>query len=84
MNRRGSAASTADSLGAYPTTYTGKSDRRRSERTMQLASGLLFPGGPPSPTTTTTRADLMADGPPPYGEERTNRFWVNPAAHRRA
>ncbi|KAH8886977.1 hypothetical protein GQ53DRAFT_750156 [Thozetella sp. PMI_491] len=55
-----------DAARAGATRYTGKSDQRRQDRTVQVAAGLLFPGS--QPTSSTTRADLQADGPPPYSE----------------
>ena len=46
--------------------YVGKSDARRSERTMQTVSGLLFPGQNEGASAAATRhAELMMDGPPP-------------------
>jgi len=47
--------------------YTGRSDRRRGERNMELAAGLLFPDGASSAAANAARrrAELMQDGPPP-------------------
>ncbi|KAH6844579.1 hypothetical protein B0I37DRAFT_165276 [Chaetomium sp. MPI-CAGE-AT-0009] len=47
--------------------YAGRSDRRRQERTAELAAGLLFPEAAQTSTATTARrrAELMMDGPPP-------------------
>jgi hypothetical protein len=56
--------------------YTGRSDRRRSERTMEAAAGVLFPQRAAG-ARRTNPADLMLDGPspgpllappPPYSE----------------
>ncbi|KAF9871069.1 hypothetical protein CkaCkLH20_11486 [Colletotrichum karsti] len=44
-------------------TYTGKSDRRRQERTTNAAAELLFPNS--RPNRPDRSADLMQDGPPP-------------------
>lgn len=52
------------------TPYSGHSDARRSERTMQHVAGLLFPNAESSSMTQTERLNyLMSDGPPPppYG-----------------
>jgi hypothetical protein len=48
-------------------TYTGRSDRRRQERTAELAAGLLFPEAAQTAAATAARrrAELMMDGPPP-------------------
>jgi hypothetical protein len=47
--------------------YTGKSDRRRQERAIEVASGLLFPGAAQESAAATARRrdELMTDGPPP-------------------
>lgn len=47
--------------------YTGRSDRRRQERTAELAAGLLFPEAAQGSAAATARrrAELMMDGPPP-------------------
>ncbi len=61
------APSGANSSRPSPTTYSGKSDRRRSERTMQAAAGTLFPIGVGAGASVSVdrRAELMMDGPPP-------------------
>jgi len=53
---------------AAATAYSGKSERRRTERTMQTATELLFPGG--AGASVDRRAELMLDGPPPPYPER--------------
>lgn len=48
--------------------YSGRSDRRRSERTMEVAAGLLFPNAATN-ASADRRAYLMGEGPappPPY------------------
>ncbi|PSR97777.1 hypothetical protein BD289DRAFT_450701 [Coniella lustricola] len=46
--------------------YSGRSDTRRSERTVQHVAGLLFPNAESSTMTQTERLNyLMSDGPPP-------------------
>ncbi|CAK7264464.1 hypothetical protein SEPCBS57363_001095 [Sporothrix epigloea] len=55
-------------------TYVGKSDRRRSERTMAVAASMLFPGqGGLTPEE--RRVELVQEGPPPYtdAEASANR-----------
>ncbi|KAJ9133436.1 DUF2434 domain-containing protein [Pleurostoma richardsiae] len=47
------------------TPYGGKSETRRTERTLQVAAGLLFPNATPSISSEQRRAELMMDGPPP-------------------
>ncbi|KKA27331.1 hypothetical protein TD95_002303 [Thielaviopsis punctulata] len=47
-----------------PTPYTGKSDQRRYERTLQFASELLFPSAKPRLTQQQLR-ELQEDTPPP-------------------
>ncbi|ERS95317.1 uncharacterized protein SPSK_01615 [Sporothrix schenckii 1099-18] len=48
-------------------TYAGKSDRRRTERTMAVVASMLFPGeGRPTPDE--RRSELMQEGPPPYAD----------------
>ncbi len=64
-SRADSASTSASSTRPRPVSYTTKSDRRRSEITMQAATALLFPGAAPAQPTTTAE-DLMLDGPPPY------------------
>ncbi|CAK7243885.1 MAG: hypothetical protein STHCBS139747_005415 [Sporothrix thermara] len=51
--------------------YTGKSDRRRTERTMAVAASMLFPGQG-GPTTEERRAELMQEGPPPYSDTQSS------------
>lgn len=51
LRRAGSVRSAVVGTPPAADLYGGKSDRRRTERTMQLAAGLLFPD---------------AEGPPPY------------------
>ena len=60
-----SASINTTSSRPRPVSYTSKSDRRRSEITMQAATALLFPGAAPREPTMTAE-DLMLDGPPPY------------------
>ncbi len=52
--------------------YTGRSDRRRGERNLELAAGLLFPDGASSAAANAARrrAEIMQDGPapPPYSD----------------
>lgn len=56
----------AGSRTALATPYSGRSDRRRSERTMAHVAGLLFPNSEsPSMTPTERLSYLTADGPPP-------------------
>ncbi|KAL2194226.1 hypothetical protein P885DRAFT_43418 [Corynascus similis CBS 632.67] len=47
--------------------YTGRSERRRQERTAELAAGLLFPEAAQTSAATAARRreELMMDGPPP-------------------
>ncbi|KAL2151746.1 hypothetical protein VTH82DRAFT_6844 [Thermothelomyces myriococcoides] len=48
--------------------YTGRSERRRAERTAELAAGILFPGaGQDAAAAAAVRRheELMMDGPPP-------------------
>ncbi|KAK3346342.1 hypothetical protein B0T25DRAFT_551794 [Lasiosphaeria hispida] len=48
--------------------YGGKSDRRRTERTVGVVAGMLFPDADPAAAAAATanrRAELMTDGPPP-------------------
>ncbi|KAL2023294.1 hypothetical protein VTK56DRAFT_3032 [Thermocarpiscus australiensis] len=47
--------------------YTGKSDRRRQERAIELAAGLLFPeaGERAAAAAARRRDELAMDGPPP-------------------
>jgi hypothetical protein len=60
MRRANSIASSVRTGATAPppyTPYTGKSDQRRTDRTMQLAAGLLFPNAAPAqagPTYTAT------------------------------
>ncbi|KAL0939890.1 uncharacterized protein CTRU02_206500 [Colletotrichum truncatum] len=49
--------------GSTFSTYSGKSDRRRQERTMNAAAELLFPNS--GPARADRSAELMQDGPPP-------------------
>jgi hypothetical protein len=49
----------SDGSVSTTTPYGGKSDRRRTERTMAFAAGLLFP-----------TAEGGAAGPPPYAQDR--------------
>ncbi len=62
LSRSASRSTTASSQPQYES-YVGKSDRRRTERTIQAAASMLFPGaaGP----AVDRRAGLMQDGPPP-------------------
>lgn len=66
--------SNASSVPAYDAArpplnpYSGRSDRRRSERTMEVAAGLLFPNAATN-ASADRRAYLMGEGPappPPY------------------
>ncbi|CAK7231673.1 hypothetical protein SCUCBS95973_007998 [Sporothrix curviconia] len=52
--------------------YIGKSDRRRTERTMAVAASMLFPGQS-GPTPDERRAELMQEGPPPYSDTERGR-----------
>ncbi|CAK7207544.1 hypothetical protein SEUCBS139899_010354 [Sporothrix eucalyptigena] len=52
--------------------YVGKSDRRRTERTMAVAASMLFPGQQ-GPTPEERRAELMQEGPPPYSDAEASR-----------
>ncbi|PKS10891.1 hypothetical protein jhhlp_002649, partial [Lomentospora prolificans] len=46
--------------------YTGKSERRRMERTLNHAASLLFPNAEdPTPSREAREAELQMDGPPP-------------------
>ncbi|KAF6824843.1 hypothetical protein CPLU01_10609 [Colletotrichum plurivorum] len=56
--------------GATFSSYGGKSDRRRQERTMNAASELLFPGA--GATRADRSAELMQDGPPPSYTDAAN------------
>lgn len=62
----------ASKMSTLATTYEGKSDRRRHERAMNAAGGLLFPNAEAqasdSQAQTERRANAMRDGPapPPY------------------
>jgi hypothetical protein len=47
-----------------PTPYEGKSERRRHERNMQAAAGLLFPNNLEAERAR-REAELALDGPPP-------------------
>ncbi|TDZ15723.1 Uncharacterized protein Cob_v011425 [Colletotrichum orbiculare MAFF 240422] len=51
-------------------TYSGKSDRRRQERTVNAAAELLFPG---MGARVDRSAELMQDGPPPYSDAADTR-----------
>ncbi|TPX12698.1 uncharacterized protein E0L32_000875 [Thyridium curvatum] len=72
-----SGASSTTRKVALATAYAGKSDRRRHERTMQVAASMLFPDGPPDDGTSDAavaarrrerEAFISEDGPapPPY------------------
>lgn len=50
-----------------PTPYTGKSEQRRHERTMQVAAGLLFPNNLEAERAR-RREEASKDGPPPYSD----------------
>lgn len=81
-------------VGQQPGVYTGRSDTRRQERTMQAVSGLLFPGQNEGPAAAARRhAELMMDGPvplqppPPYeerGRPPTTAVGNRPAAAARS
>lgn len=65
--------------------YTGRSDRRRQERTAEIAAGLLFPEAAQGAAAATARrrAELMMDGPPPPSYTDTvggTHSGVNPQA----
>ncbi|GAB1316904.1 Pheromone a factor receptor [Madurella fahalii] len=57
--------------------YAGKSDRRRQERAVELAAGMLFPeaGERAAAASASRRAEATLDGPPPppYQPERDVR-----------
>jgi len=63
-SRPGAASASRPSVAPYG----GKSDRRRSERTVQAAAGVLFPNSPGA--SADRRAELMMDGPPPPYNDR--------------
>lgn len=50
-----------------PTPYTGKSDRRRHERTMQAAASVLFPNDLEAERAR-RHEEASQDGPPPYSD----------------
>lgn len=52
--------------------YAGKSDRRRTERTMAAVASMLFPGESSAPTPDKRRSELMQEGPPPYADNESN------------
>jgi hypothetical protein len=53
--------------------YGGKSDRRRSERTMSAAATVLFPSAEADAAAAARRAALLEDGPPPYTDAEAGR-----------
>ncbi|KAL5627976.1 hypothetical protein BROUX41_002724 [Berkeleyomyces rouxiae] len=59
-----STASSKRSNVVLPTPYTGKSDQRRYERTMEIASSMLFPNAAPRITPERLK-ELQQEGPPP-------------------
>lgn len=68
------STATANGGVATFTPYTGKSDRRRAERTLQHAASLLFPNAESStPSRAEREAELTLDGPPPSYDETTRR-----------
>jgi hypothetical protein len=62
--------------------YTGRSDRRRQERAMELAAGVLFPEAAQNSATVAARRreELMMDGPPPPSYTDVVRGGPNPQA----
>lgn len=61
-----SAVTTTQSRQPLATPYSGRSDNRRSERTVNHAAGILFPNSESVSMTQTQRLSyLMSDGPPP-------------------
>lgn len=58
--------------GAPPpyTPYGGKSDRRKQERAMEAAAGILFPNSSPSAASGSRMDDLPPPPPPPPASDR--------------
>ena len=65
LARTASNATARSGYGAGVESYNGKSDRRRTEHTMAVAAGMLFPSEAATPTAAERRLELMVDGPPP-------------------
>ena len=65
QQRQRESSGTNSFAGSPAPPYVGKSDRRRHERTMQAASGMLFPQSSEALTLAARRrAELTMDGPP--------------------
>lgn len=56
---------TTAGAGARPTSYTGRSDARRSERAMQNAAGVLFPSAENPALAVERLSYITGEGPPP-------------------
>lgn len=65
LARTASNATARSGYGVAAESYGGKSDRRRTEHTLAVAAGMLFPAENSSPSAAERRQELMLDGPPP-------------------
>ncbi|KAF5004885.1 hypothetical protein FDECE_8628 [Fusarium decemcellulare] len=89
IDRAGVSALRTQTSQTFHSSYTGKNDRRRNERTMEVAAGILFPNNLAADRAR-READLALDGPapPPYTDNesrgRSRNSTVRPGSNGRS
>ncbi|KJZ73435.1 hypothetical protein HIM_07229 [Hirsutella minnesotensis 3608] len=71
-------SATSASLIPSPMPYTGKSERRRSERAFQAGAGILFPNEAEARRARQAAYLLEEDSPPPYADGQSARASTRP------